>query len=184
MYDEVDINSLQTGDLVLFSGKGFVSILIKILTLSKWSHCGIVIADDPRYPFPLLYESTANIGVHVIPLKKKIALYNGTVAIRRVIHPNYIKRLHLSLYRSKVKGTPFESDNLQMLASSRFFKFLRRDRCVKGLFCSEHVAECYQALGWMRSDVPSNWYSPRYFSKVKNFLHGVSLGQIQDIKKD
>lgn len=46
-YDEFDYykrkSELKTGDLVLFSGKGGMSCLIKTGTFSPWSHVGIII---------------------------------------------------------------------------------------------------------------------------------------------
>lgn len=39
---------LKTGDLVLFSGKGAFSDIIKYGTLSKWSHIGMVLKIPDR----------------------------------------------------------------------------------------------------------------------------------------
>lgn len=43
-------HNLCTGDIVLFSGAGMVSNVIKWATRSKWSHVGMVIVyDDNEY---------------------------------------------------------------------------------------------------------------------------------------
>lgn len=41
-YSEIK-NSLNTGDLVLFSGSGFYSNVVKFSTCSNWSHIGVII---------------------------------------------------------------------------------------------------------------------------------------------
>ncbi len=49
--------SIDSLDLVLFSGKGFVSSGIKIATRSRWSHVGVVWR-IPNPDFVVLIEST------------------------------------------------------------------------------------------------------------------------------
>jgi len=63
-YTEVRDN-LNTGDIVLFSGKGGISTAIKLFTHSKWSHVGMVFK-VPNINMVLLWESTtlANIKRH------------------------------------------------------------------------------------------------------------------------
>lgn len=47
---------IQTGDIVLFSGKGGVSTGIKWVTGSKWSHVGMALTIS-EWDFVLLWES-------------------------------------------------------------------------------------------------------------------------------
>ena len=49
--------SLRTGDLLLFSGRGFTSEVIRVFTRSPWSHIGMVV-HLPGNPDPLVLEST------------------------------------------------------------------------------------------------------------------------------
>lgn len=195
MITPVDFKSLRTGDIVLFSGKGLISTIIKIFTFSKWSHCGIIIADDDKYDFPLLYESThdntlvgldlglRHSGVQIVSFEERLNSYNGHVAIRRVINPDYSQRSSLRLYRAKIKGTPFEENKIQMMAAASVFSFLRKGQDLNGIFCSEHVAEAYKALGWMDKVVPSNWFDPRYFATITRLLKNVRLDKVEVIKK-
>ena len=85
---------LKTGDIVLFSGKGFVSWLIKWFTKSKWSHVGMAmrILD---YDMVLLWESTRmtsvkdiygehHTGVRILPLSKALEKYKGSAGVRYI----------------------------------------------------------------------------------------------------
>lgn len=185
----------KTGDIVLFSGRCFVSRFIQLITWSKWSHVGIIISDDTTHGILLLYESThgSNLtcldigsktsGVRAVPLEKTILAYNGIVAIRKVIKPDYTSRYKLRLYRNKVAGRPFEQDLKQIVGSASIFKFLRRSGDLKSIFCSEHVAEAFKALGWMDRSKPSSWFTPKYFAKNNKYQKGVKFGEITIVHK-
>ena len=49
--------TLETGDIVLFSGKGGISTGIKWITNSKWSHVGMVLKLT-QFDAVLIWEST------------------------------------------------------------------------------------------------------------------------------
>ena len=177
------MDNLQTGDIILFSGKCNVSKAIKLLTWSKYSHVGMVINDDPNYDFPLLYESTHNDsikgldigkhtqGVQVVPLKDRIEQYQGTVAIRRVINPCYRFRHQLRLYRTEMKGVPFEQSTIELLSSTQLFACFRGKGDLTSVFCSEHQAESFMALGWMCRCRPSNYFTPKFFAVNNTYLN-------------
>jgi len=185
---------LRTGDIILFSGRGFIPRFIQLVTWSRWSHCGIIIADDPDYPFPLVYESTHddsligldlkrhNSGVQIVPFSKRLEMYDGNVAIRRVQTPDYTHRAKLREYRTEVVGRPFEKSRKQIMAAAPVFWWLRQGKDLSSIFCSEHVAETFIALGWLSNYVPSNWYTPKYFAKHWRFRNGVRFGPIEIIK--
>ena len=193
-YKEGTFKHLQTGDLVLFSGKCHVAKLIKIISWSKWSHVGMIINDDPNHNFPLLYESTHNKsikgldvgrhteGVQVVPFAERLQAYNGAVAIRRVIEPCYANRHRLRLYRSEMVGVPFEESWVEVLASSYLFSWLRKDEDLSSVFCSEHIAQALMSLGWLSEDKPSNHYSPKFFVENNDYLKGVSYSEIEVLK--
>ncbi len=189
------MHKLQTGDIVLFSGRCTVSRLIRLLSWSKWSHVGMIINDDPQHPYPMLYESTHNNsvkdldtgryiqGVQIVPFEDRFHNYKGTVAVRRVINPCYKKRHQLRLYRTESQGIPFEQNVLEMLASATLFKWLRTDKeDLSSIFCSEHQAEATMALEWLPRDKPSNHYSPKFFGYNVVWLNGVSYTEIQILK--
>ncbi|HAJ43214.1 MAG TPA: hypothetical protein DCM00_11255, partial [Alcanivorax sp.] len=96
MTDVQDLNllSLETGDVLLFSGRGPVSAVIRVFTRSPWSHIGLVVR-LPGYPEPLVLEAAGGgdsadlhlgrpvAGVTLVPLARKLANYAGDVAVRR-----------------------------------------------------------------------------------------------------
>ena len=88
-------NEMKTGDIVLFSGKGAISHGIKLLTLSKWSHVGMILRlPDSRAVF--LWESTtlSNLkdaidgkkkkGVQLVLLRDRLNTYGGEVSVRHL----------------------------------------------------------------------------------------------------
>lgn len=185
----------RTGDLILFSGRCKIAWLIRLITWGRWSHVGVVIADDPKYNFPLLYEATHDntitgldigrktIGVQVVPLDERIKAYNGDIAIRRVKNPCYTNRHKARLYRMEHVGVGFESSIVQILAAAWAFKWLRQGECLDELFCTEHVAQYLKELGWLDSEIPSNHYCPKFFATTDVFLNGVSYGEIEILKR-
>lgn len=191
-----NVADYKTGDIVLFSGRSFLSRVIQVATWSRWSHCGSVISDDPEHQFPLLYESThcdklvgldsgkKQSGVQLVSLEERIKMYDGDVAIRRVINPDYSLRYKLTEYREKVMGTPFEQSRWDVMASAPLFSFMRKGGAdLSSIFCAEHEAEIYKALGWLTTSTPSSWYYPKFFANLKSFEKGVSVGPIEMLKK-
>lgn len=55
--------SVQTGDLILFSSKHAASHVTKCFTASTWDHCGIVVKLSPKHVFILEYAG----GVYLYP---------------------------------------------------------------------------------------------------------------------
>ena len=47
--------SVQTGDLILFSSKHAASHVTKCFTASTWDHCGLVVKLSPKHVFILEY---------------------------------------------------------------------------------------------------------------------------------
>ena len=84
---------LDTGDIVLFSGKGGISTGIKWFSKSKWSHVGMILR-IPEWDMVLLLESTtlSNLkdlqtgrivkGVQLVPFSERLKTYDGGLAIR------------------------------------------------------------------------------------------------------
>lgn len=169
------LEDLETGDIVLFSGRSLSARLVQGFTGSYWSHVGLVLR-LPGWRGPLLWECTraspvADIrrgtpldGVQLVPLAGKLADYTGEVAARRLLdagagHARYqrmrplLRDWHARPYRNFLAKAvqawwSGEEDDLQG---------------IRGGFCSELVAEVYKQLGLLPAQRPSRAFVPRDF---------------------
>jgi hypothetical protein len=173
-------DELQTGDIVLFSGKGPISAGIKWFTHSTWSHVGLVIR-LPMFDSVLLWESTTlsdlvdldsgvlRQGVQLVSLSDRLARYDGPVRIRRLQHIK-LNASHweaLAKLRREVTGRPYEQSRLELLRSAYDgFGGLNRED-LSSLFCSELVAEAYQRMGLLSEEQPSNEFTPKDFTEAR-----------------
>ncbi len=193
MVDYEDLRGLlKTGDIVLFSGRGFISRLIRLTTRSRFSHVGLVLKFHGYDPV-FLWESTAisNIkdafsgklkyGVQITLLSERIAHYEGECAIRQL--GNYLiapeQTAELNKLRRELKCRPYEKSKKELIKSAidNFGSENKED--LSSIFCSELVAEAYQRLGLLNEDKASNEYLPGDFSENRedlNLLRGAVLG--------
>ncbi|HEX4869195.1 MAG TPA: hypothetical protein VFV15_00515, partial [Moraxellaceae bacterium] len=169
------LEDLETGDIVLFSGRGLSARLVQGVTGSYWSHVGLVLRLPGRRE-PLLWESTRASavvdvrrgvpldGVQLVSLAVKLADYPGEVAARRLLdagaaHARYrrmrplLRAWHAWPYRNFLTKAlrawwSGEEDGLHG---------------AQGGFCSELVAEVYQQLGLLSRQRPSRAFVPRDF---------------------
>lgn len=189
-YDSIR-SELKTGDIVLFSGNGFISKMIKWITNSEWSHIGIVINIE-EYDFVTVLESTtlSNLpdlqtgeyvkGVQLVPLSARIAKYDGKIAVRQLIRSDdgSVDTRSLMDFRREIIGRKYESSEAELIKSATIGT---NEEDLGSLFCSELVAECYQRMGVLTEHKPSNEYTPADFAKQMD-LQGAELGPIKVIK--
>lgn len=186
--------SLRTGDLLLFSGRGFTSEVIRVFTRSPWSHIGMVV-HLPGNPAPLVLESTTLsespdvtlghpvAGVALVPLHDKLRDYPGTVALRRRHGPALNVRQQQRLIRlvKRLLHRPYKNyvlcNALDVLTG-----FTRRPD-QRGWFCSELVAELYRRLGWLPRETRASTLVPGHFgSRHMRLQHG-KLGCVEFLKE-
>jgi hypothetical protein len=163
---------MDTGDLVLFSGKGRVSFGIRLATRSRWSHVGMAIRFSGSAEV-FLWEATAEqsnrdaveAGVRLMPLRERLRRYKGEVAVRHLdVHraPERLSALHA--FRAEVEGRPYEQSRLELLRSVYEGPFGANREELSSIFCSELVAAAYQRMGLLADHPPSNEYTPADFS--------------------
>lgn len=197
LYESVR-DELDTGDIVLFSGKGLISAGIKWSTSSRWSHVGMILK-LPEYDFVTVWESTtlsstndldtnsARKGVQLVPLSARISDYDGAIAIRRLLGAAHTGDSVKSLmqFRREVAGRPYEESELELIKSAYDGPLGKNKEDLSSLFCSELVAEAYQRMGLVTYAKASNEYTPADFSE-KNQLALISgaLGEELIIKDD
>ncbi len=177
LYDEIR-NELKTGDMVLFSGGGFISRIIQMYTRSKWSHVGLVVKDG-WFDMLLLWESTTlskiktvngivRQGVAIRPLSEVIANYDGVVGVRQLDKPlSDGQELDIGDLRKEFKGRDYEQSKSELFKSAYDFIGGKNEEDLSSLFCSELVAEAYQRIGLLSEDVPSNEYTPADLAEVQ-----------------
>jgi hypothetical protein len=190
---------LNTGDVVLFAGKGFVSGIVKFFSRSKWSHVGIIVKSNDLN-MVLIWESTGlskvkdmdtgeiRIGVQTVTLSDRLDEYKGEVWVRQYDGRVTKKMIGiLAEFRRESKGKPYEKNYWQLAKSLLDFSWLRPNkRDVSSLFCSELVAESLQRMGLMTNDLPSNEFTPRDFEDggpfEKYWAKGVTFKKAVQLK--
>ena len=201
-YDNVRSN-LDTGDIVLFSGKGLISMGLKIGALCSWSHVAMVVrAKEPDVA--LIYQSTpvckakdffdGNLknGVQINVMSEAVKGYNGKVAVRHLSVARTPTMLNgLSEFRQEVRDRPYEKRIMDMVQAVWDGPLGHVEEDLSSLFCSELVAEAYQRMGLLPRNQSggkeSSEYTPKNFSSQGgelDLLLGASLGEeivIQDV---
>lgn len=175
-YSEIR-KELKSGDMVLFSGGGFVSRMIQMFTRSPYSHVGLVIKDD-WWDMLLLWESTTlskiktvhgNVrqGVAIRPLSEVVENYDGQVAVRQLTFPlTDAQELTISELRQEFKGREYEQNKSELFKSAYDFIGGKNEEDLSSLFCSELVAEAYQRVLFLPESKPSNEYTPADLADV------------------
>lgn len=145
----------EAGDVVLFSGKGWSSDVVRLFTRSRWSHVAVVLR-DPDFPRPLLLEANTQSevadvrsgqrmpGVSLVPLADKLDAYRGQVAFRRWVGDESVTRRRQKLLSvaHDLVHRPYCN-----FVASWMWRGLRT--APPGMFCSELVAEVYRRAGWL-----------------------------------
>ena len=88
-----------------------------------------------------------------------------------------------------VEMRPYEKSILELVRAAWDGPFGRNEENLDSIFCSELIAEAYQAMGLLQCDTkggaPSNEYTPKYFAEEGNLaLQGKwTLGPARLVKR-
>lgn len=108
---------VKTGDLLLFSGNDLWSGFIKCMTLSDWTHVGMVVCDE-QDENPQVFEMHARRGAQMVPLDHRIKSYKGIISVRPLVTELDGSQLDaLYTYVDDSLSTPFKA-NYQHLVDS------------------------------------------------------------------
>ena len=189
----LDLSSLKTGDIILFSGRCKVARLIQLLTWCKWSHVGMIIVDD-KYDTPLVYESTHNDrvpgldlgrktqGVQLVKLSDRLEGYKGDMALMRIqdciVTKDNLDRL--DLFRKESVGVLFENNIKEAFLS--MFKWWPNTGDFTTRFCTEHFGGCFAALGLLDDNHDVHKITPADIAKQKLKLTSGKLDKLFLIK--
>ena len=185
--------SLNTGDIVLFSGSGVISKTIQYFSRSFWSHIGMVIRDS-EWDMLLLWESTTlskvkdvesrgqRQGVAIRPMSDRLRDYPvGKVAFRKLQNITITGEMKQALiaFRNEIKGRNYEESKVELMRSAYDGFLGKNEEDLSSVFCSELVAEALQRIGVLkehdeRGGYPSNEYTPADFGKTE--LMGLKRG--------
>ena len=182
-------------------GTSIFSRAIRMVTGSLWSHVGMVMKiDEPD--ILLLWESTTNghdedvqtgeikRGVQLVPLSKRVRDHTGNLGFRPLSRALTVdETAALNGFRHSVKDKGYDFDALELLRAaldSGLFWQNRED--LSAYFCSELIAETYQAIGFLDASKPSNEYTPDDFSSNASqplgLLNAVELGDEIIVKRE
>lgn len=156
----------QTGDIVLFSGKGPASAVIRWLTRSRWTHVAVVVR-LPGYDFPCLWEATRDTdvddldcgppapGVQLVPLHERLRAYQGEVALRQLLDTTIgtVEQRALATLRTALVSRPYRFTTRDLLATGYAFitrRLFRRLRAVSagGVCTHAIVTSAGRTLHW------------------------------------
>lgn len=179
--------TLQTGDLILFHGTGWISKTLEWIGKSRYSHVGMIVV-NPRFLNPVLEDGiyvwhsswghrpeeetqTTFFGVQLQKLEDVLVDYDiQSVYIRQITATRddlfYQKLVHI---HEDVHGKPYDLHimdwimaDLQlhdMLPISSLWKHTDR------FWCSALLSYIYVQLGWIH-DVNWSMIAPREFSCI------------------
>jgi len=164
-------DSLQSGDIALFRGRGLISLMVLwISSLGRWfkntrfSHIGMIIVDSGRV---MILESTTlngKNGVQLNPLSEVLQTYTGAVFIRRLCC-NRDEHFYdvLTKTTAELLGRPYEKNLIELMgaAAEIFHIFDGHKSNLSSVFCSELVTEIFRRWGFLPQSVPPNEYSPQ-----------------------
>ena len=178
---------LNTGDVLLFSGTGPLSTTIKIGTMSKWTHIGQVVKDD-GHDILMSWESTMLVnqpsldsgiietGVMILNLGRRIAEYDGEIAVRQLREPLTPRQIAQMIeMRKRVRKVPYEKNYIELAKSAYDGPFGKNKEDLSSIFCSELIAAYFKLIKMLREDKPSNEYTPKDFSQAEfdHILHEI-----------
>ena len=170
-------HQLQTGDILLFSGRSLISRLIRLFTRGRWSHIGIIVRDVASDDL-FLWEATSNNtisdvefghiprGVQLVSLEEKLRSYNGIAAVRFLegVERNAKMMKRFRWLFKRLRRAPYRNYLVEYLNIG----IRGNRRAANCAFCSQLVAEAYMRMRLLRLERPSAFYTPNDFAKDRS----------------
>lgn len=164
-------HELQTGDVVLFSGRDALSTTIKYALRCFWTHVALVVRDEQGGL--LLWESTNDtnvsdmltgrmmIGAQLVDFHQRVQRYDGVVAVRRLAQ----REQHSITDVIRHMIDEFAAVPYKNFVSHHFWRWLwRRDNHHEAVFCSELLAAFFQRCGILQDERSTDLFTPRDFA--------------------
>lgn len=169
-------SSVRTGDLLLCSGTGPFSELIKAATESEFSHVGFIVRFD-HIDRIFVFESVESIGVRPVILSSYVNNYLGSgkgypgriMIARHEKFAEFADMKKFAQFGADHFSYPFDKDELiritgRILASKLgfFHDNFKRD---KEFICSEYAFETFKSVGIHYTHDPRGFIVPADFPK-------------------
>ena len=142
-------SEIETGDVLLFKGRGLLSRIIVWGSGQQYSHAGIAAWWEKR----LFVMESVGQGVRIAPVRLAVNEYAGRVdwySLRREAASKLDRRKLIHVAQENL-SLPYSTHGLLRLA---WLMLVRSDRKgedgkekAPALFCSEYVSCCYRSAG-------------------------------------
>jgi hypothetical protein len=173
-------NSMKTGDVIAFSGRGRISKIIKWKTKSPYSHVGVVMDTQIQGGIGkavLMMESTALCphaddlsgefvnGVQLHFLSKRLEHYDGQawwLPLRELL-PHYAAfNMQMWLREERVKRVPYDAIGAIGAGADLldWIPGVQNDPDFSSLFCSELVTKALQIAGVVNDNINPSEQTP------------------------
>jgi hypothetical protein len=141
-------DQIQDGDLFLFRGTVFLSLLIEKYSHGQYSHCAIAANWGDR---KMVLQAELVGGVQAIPASVAIGAYRGRVDWFQIL-PEVRAKMNIAAMLAEAKsdlGLTYATSDLLRVAAHNIFSAALPADCddPKALFCSQYVARCYRRAG-------------------------------------
>jgi hypothetical protein len=185
----MDLHRIQTGDLLLCRGTGWLSKIIEWVGTSSYSHIGILVKNpsflcntlqDGIYVWDSSYgttpeceEGTIRFGVQLHRLEDVVAQYShGSLFVRHVQAPrNDSFYTLLTQIHKEVHAKPYDLHIMDWIAAKlnmiEPFALSPLWKHTDRFWCSALVSYIYVQLGWIK-DVNWSVISPKEFSSTES----------------
>ena len=188
----MNVDDLETGDIVLFHGNYFLSQIVEYFTHSLYSHVGVVLKNpnlgDATFTGIYLLESEREDtpdpenhrikkGVQIINLEEKIKNYKGRVYVRK-LHCTRDNDFYQKIIKihSAVHNIPYDLNPIDWIKAGLQLNTGNTQK-KNTYWCSALVAYVYVQLGFLNKDIPWTILSPQDLSSSSNklFFHNCVL---------
>jgi hypothetical protein len=149
-------DQIETGDILICSGKGLFSELIQDFTNSDWSHVGMIIRFDDLDRI-MVVESMEGVGFRLIPISYYLNAYKGSFVLLR--HPDFKKKVDLKKLGRlafDLQATKYDNSEifrisrriiLNKLGLTKLFKLKFKNINNNKYICSEAVKMLLYSFG-------------------------------------
>jgi len=181
----MNINDLETGDMILFNGNYFLSRFIEIITGSIYSHVAIIIKNpnflgekyEGTYILESGYEDKKDVennrikfGVQLTNFEELLKNYNGKIYVRKLnCERNHDFEQKVIDFHSDVHNLPYDLNPIDWF-KAKFNIDIGNIQKKNTFWCSALVSYFYVKLGFLDNNIPWTLIKPQDLSSSSNTL--------------